>query len=596
MHIGHAGKPIVALAALWHLMSCTPSRSDTSRQPGEPSGIDPSLALESRGGSTHPAAGTTANLGRGFDSLQGEVLGDCVVNSKTISFAGAAEQPGASSDLVVRYARTREELASALGVSVEASATFGFFSGSARAKYAQREDLTSDTTFLVISNEVVNDTQSLETYRLSETADNALRTGGASQFYRMCGDQFVAARVTGGSLHVVVEIRGATRSFTQQVTAGASVQAWLFSAGGEMSTEARRTLAQETTNVEVFQAGGLAHPEDLPSLLSFAFRFRSHVTGSNAKYAAPISFITAPYGIVASSNPINIPALTLQRRKLNELAEWHGTAKTRRKDLIDAQADGRGSCEDRDRKLDAAIHDVELRMKAIEVEAQACVDDPVRGCGNGRARPIPSNLHLDVIKACAPQRAKDDQLAERKAAAARQAELEAQLRDARKGEPGGTPCGVWEVRSVKPGGFSNAAWISVTATADAGGSMHATETRDLFETAGWSVNPELRTPTGANLLVEGKVKFQTGCGWFDGPCQKGDRVVASHDFVVPSTIAEGTVKTNDFAIRLECVQAARGAAGTRTPGMQRQPRRISPGLPPRPLPRARVPRGPQAGG
>jgi hypothetical protein len=156
-----------------------------------PEGVDPRLVLASRGGATYPATGTTASLGRGFDSLQGEVLGDCVANGGSISFAGSEGAAGATSELLVRYARTREELATALGVSVEASATFAFFSASARAKYAQRDDITSDKTFLVVNNEIVNDTQTLKSFQLSPGAEQVLRDKGAADFYQMCGDQFV---------------------------------------------------------------------------------------------------------------------------------------------------------------------------------------------------------------------------------------------------------------------------------------------------------------------------------------------------------------------------------------------------------------------
>jgi hypothetical protein len=581
--------PRVIAALVLGLAACaTQSGSRTTETQNEASpGIDPALALASRGGSTHPAEGTTANLGRGFDSLTGDVLGDCVAKAETLSFAGGNEAAGATSKLLVRYARTREELASALGVSVEASATFGFFSGSARAKYAQSQEFASDTTFLVISHEIVNDTQSLATYKLSEAAEDALKRGGATQFYRMCGDQFVAARVTGGSLHVVVEIRSTSQAFSNEITVGGGVQAWLYSVDGEMTTESRNALQQQKTHVEVFQAGGTDGPRDLNDLLSFAYRFRSEVTGAKAKYARPISFVTAPYSIVSASTPINVPALTQQRRKLIQLAEWHGELKTKRQDLMEVQASS-GTCADKERKLENAIRGVESRMVGIEVEAQACVDDPMRNCGNGKARQLPAGTFSDVIAECSGRPKSDPLAAERREERRKREELEAKLRDERKGEVDGTPCAVWDVRSVKPKLGNTAAWIAVSASADAGGSLTASKATELHETTGWAVTDELRLPVRANLLVEGKVKYASGCGLFDGPCKRGDRVVASHRMVMPPTMQNATVETDDFSLRFECVEAAtdpnRGRRGG-TRGLAPPARgRVVPQTPPRPRP------------
>lgn len=563
--------------------TASPTPDAPSSQP-EPAGVDPSLVLASRGGSTHPASGTTAILGRGFDSLQGEVLGDCVASAKAISFAGANDHAGATSDLVVRYARTREELANALGVSVEASASFGFFGASARAKWAHRDDITSDTSFLVISNEVVNDTQSLETYRLSDSAEAVLREGGVDAFYRMCGDQFIAARVTGGSLHVVVEIRNASQSFSKQMSAGAGVKAWVFSASGEMTEEAKRALASEEHHIEVFQSGGLGHPERLQQLVSFAYGFRSLVTGANAKHAAPISFVTAPYSVVATATQINIPSLTQQRRRLTELAVWHGDAKTRRRDLIDAEA-GAGTCKEKEARFSRATEQVEGAIRAIEVEAQACVEDPMRACGGGRARPMKKGLHLDLIRECTPKAAENDPLlAEKRAAAKREAELQAALRDANKGDTGGSPCAVWEVRSVKPKFGNNAAWIDVTVTAAAGGSMRAKEERKLFEDSGWAINPELRVPTGASIAIAGKVKFERGCGFWDGgPCRRGDEIVSAHFMDLTATIPGGTVEAEQFTLRFECIEATRSSAGRRRAPATARPRPPVPVAVPRTL-------------
>lgn len=532
--------------------------SSTEPGPAQAEGVDPSLVLASRGGGSHPAPGTTAMLGRGFDSLSGEVLGDCVARTKTMSFAGATEQPGATSDLVVRYARTREELASSLGVSGEASASFGFFSGSARASWAHRDEIATDTTFLVISNQVVNNTESLETYQLSDAAEKALREGGSAAFYRMCGDQFIAARVTGGSLQVVVEIRNTSKSLMKEMSAGAGIKAWVFSASGEITSAAKSALEKEDIDIQVFQDGGLEYPSGLGDLVSYAYRFRGSVTGANSKHAAPIAFVTAPYSVVSSDASINVPSLTQQRRKLTELAVWHGDAKARRRDLIDAQSEP-GTCKDRTARFEAAIGDVEQVMQTIAVDAQACVEAPLKSCGVTRARRMPRDAHAALISQCtgkAPVNQRE--LDEKRAAEKRLAETEAELREAKKGDTGGSPCAVWEVRSVKPKFGNAAAWVLVTASASAGGTLQAKEERKLFEDSGWAINPALRLPTGAQFVVHGKVNYSTGCGLFDGPCQKGDKIVSSHVMKLGQTIPNGTVEGDQFTLAFECVESAGG--------------------------------------
>lgn len=114
--------------------------------------------------------------------------------------------------------------------------------------------------------------------------------------------------------------------------------------------------------------------------------------------------------------------------------------------------------------------------------------------------------------------------------------------------------------------------------------MSATASRKLVEDSGWAIYPELRMPVGARLEVAGKVKFESGCGWFDGPCQRGERVVSSHSLKLGPTIADGTVEATGFTIRLECVEAASGAAGRRRVLPPARPRPAAPTTTPRRLP------------
>ena len=524
-------------------------------------GLDPGFVLSARGGATYPAAQTTAGLGRGFDSLHREVLGNCVAKTKATSLAGDDGSNGATSDLNVYYARTREELSTALGVAAEASATFKFARASARARYAQRDDFTSDTTFLVITSEVVNSTETLESYRLSEEAERILAAGPAA-FSQMCGDQFVAARITGGSLYVVLEIQNASSGFARDVSAGAGLDAWLFSASGEITDSARTKLERENVSIRVFQAGGDSHPDDLRALVPYAFRFRSEVTGANAARAAPIAFITKPYGVVPTKAGKEIPSLAGQRRKLTELAEWHGAAKMRRRELINAEAAG-GECTGRKRRFSDAVADVEGVIAAIESEARECVDEPTTGCARGNARPLPRNAHLAVIEQCASEHARRGEIAARAKSASEKRRLEARLKEARKGELDGSPCKTWEVRSVRPRWGNSAEWISLTATASAGGSLQAQQSRSLAESTGWTVTPPLSVPAGASLKIEGKESYYVSCGFLNlGSCRK-TRIVASTTWNVAPRVEDGSHTERQFTIRLECIESTRGSQSGR---------------------------------
>lgn len=228
-----------------------------------------------------------------------------------------------------------------------------------------------------------------------------------------------------------------------------------------------------------------------------------------------------------------------------------------------------------------AADDVAELIRSYEVDAQTCVDDPMRGCGVGKTRRMSRALHMDLIQQCTGKAAVDQRaLADKRAAAKREAELAAELRDAKKGDTGGSPCAVWEVRAVKPSFGNPAAWVLVSATANAGGSLQAKEERKLFEDSGWAINPTLRLPTGAQLVVDGKVNYTTGCGLFDGPCQKKDKVVSSHVMKLGQTIPSGTVNADQFTLQFECIEAAAGGAGGRR--VAPRPRPTTRTLPPIP--------------
>ncbi len=357
----------------------------------------------------------------------------------------------------------------------------------------------------------------------------------------------------------------------------------MYSANGEITTSALQKLESEKTNLRVFQEGGISHPKDLRELLSYAFRFRGQVTGANSSRAAPIAFITKPYSVVPTEAGQQVPSLAHQRRKLTELAEWHGAAKTRRRDLINAEA-ASGECPGRKKKFSRAITGVENVMAKIESEAQACVDAPAGGCGQGNARPLPRDAYLKVIEECASDHARREELAARAKSDAEKRRLEAQLKEERKGEQDGSPCKTWEIRSVRPGWGSQTEWVSLTATASAGGSMQAKQVRALNESTGWAVAPALSVPTGAVLQIEGKESYSVSCGFLNlGSCRK-TRVVATRALKLAQHIKDGTSTDKGFTVRAQCVESTRGKRGKRArsrPGRGNPRRRLQPTQPPR---------------
>ena len=508
--------------------------------------IDPALVLSSRGGAIYPAPNTTADLGRGFDSLHGEVLGNCVQKADVTSFSGGSGTGGgATSELRVTYARNRGELTEALGVRAEAAATFQFFGGSARAAFAQRNNFSSTSGFLIISQEIINSTEILESYELTRQASEILQSRGPAAFYEMCGDQFVAARITGGSLHVVLTMMDATGDITKASSSAAGLKSWLFSADGSMTSAARRTFETTNVTIQVFQSGGHSVPEKLADLISYAFRFRSEVTGINAGKAAPVAFITKPYSVVPSGSSASFISLGQQRRRLDELARSHGSARTVLSDLRLA-LNSQGTCKNRGERLAKAIDEVESLMKNMELDAGICAEEPLQGCDERKSHQLERAKYENLLRECMQSPLVRSDESQRQDLA---------LREARKGEPDGFPCKVWEVSSVQPLIADDSIdQITITATALAGGSLKAAEKRFVKKNQGWAIVPPLFIPS--QTRIDGVVldDYRVSCNWGLSSCGRS-RIVAEAGVTIPAVVAGGKLSTGAYVVQIRCTES-----------------------------------------
>lgn len=366
--------------------------SKTDSQSREATRVDPSLLVSGEAGKLHPIQpGSTALLGSGFNSFKNEVLGHCVENGKTETIDATPLGRSQKAELEVSYAADVEQLGKSLGVSGHAQARFGFGKVSVEAAYANSEEFSSRSSFLVARGSTFNATEVLSEYRLRDAALALLRDNPPA-FFRQCGDQFVAARVPGAMFHAIAEIRDTSTATRISLKAKASYSYLFASVGAGVETEATSALKQHALRFRVIQRGlQQSIPADMQEFVETARSLNERINSQEGG-ATAIAFVTAPFDLVTNwPADVTIPSLVRQERTLETLATWHRTLSLELSDLKLAYDEPRDRpCTQRDKRFDIAFGNLEASIRRLEERAHACLDEPMKNC-NVSALPAPHN-------------------------------------------------------------------------------------------------------------------------------------------------------------------------------------------------------------
>lgn len=345
-------------------------------------------------------ANSEVELGRGFNSLSGEIRGDCVVPSKAPPRRGANR-------LVERvfHASSKEEILRAVGYSGGVNFGIGGFGLNLGFETLNRNVHTASTSFAVVQIQLEARSEILRQRSLTKHAVETLRREGAGEFYSKCGDGFVAAIRQGGYFLGIVALDGVSDDETRRLSGEAGVSFLGVGVRGGASDETRNFLKHHRARYFIIQEGGdprgassLQELRSINELLSRAEHFKQAIVGGQA---VATRLVVEPYQ-VTSNRPRGraVWDLTEQRRFLDQLAIDYGALQKAEAELAEKLTTT--TCErkgDR-RKLEALHTEYQQAVQSTRRHAEDCVNDPQHGCKSRGLTAVDPEAHRKAMARC----------------------------------------------------------------------------------------------------------------------------------------------------------------------------------------------------
>ncbi len=331
--------------------------------------------------------GSPHTLGRGYNSVSGAAGSECVevANLHSIGqndpFAeGGVRLPhGQVLYRKISIAKDSSELRSSLGIDAQAS--FGFFGVGVdtTTHYFNESKKYSNSLYVVIYARITNESELMNQYRLTQTGKDLLAQS-PMEFYRRCGDSFIAGRTTGGEFWHVLKIETSSSSQKSDFNSKLTATGLTWSASAAIKSTLDEIKSKSRVQSQTFKKGGLGvlpDHEDLGANLSYANALAIHVQSNQSP--SLISLTALPYSVVADM-PILTPTLEKQRRALFQLAEAsdRAWAKSQMCESIMENISAykfelgkvaKSEISEYKRQTDAII-------RQIDEKAQACFDNP----------------------------------------------------------------------------------------------------------------------------------------------------------------------------------------------------------------------------
>ena len=219
-------------------------------------------------------------VGVGIDSLTGKTKTETCVNFQKIE----GGKGGQLLSYTKHEVKSEEQLYNALGLALGARYSFAATSVSGAFNYAKSFSLSRTENVLVMRQEVLNPEIRGYVPRPSQAALNAAKRG-PKIFHEICGDAFVLAVNTGGSLTIVAKFKNETSR--EESNARATVDANVGTGGGtlKLTEQFNKAIAKSEVSLDVFRNGTKDNVPDDKNLETYARMFPPKVASGTSEEA-----------------------------------------------------------------------------------------------------------------------------------------------------------------------------------------------------------------------------------------------------------------------------------------------------------------------
>jgi hypothetical protein len=197
--------------------------------------------------------------------------------------------------MLLTFVTSEDDLARSLGVDGSASFGNGLFSADASVQYLSNTKMTSYSSYLLVTSGNENAKQILTRYTLTSDARKALKAG-LPQFVKLCGDQFVRGRITGGSISAIMSASSTTAQ--EQVDASATLHAAGWGGSLDVATQSKLQSYQSAgrLNIQIIRQGPAEKwpTGTVANLITYAQDFPSKVA-SKSQSAWVMSYVVSTY-------------------------------------------------------------------------------------------------------------------------------------------------------------------------------------------------------------------------------------------------------------------------------------------------------------
>jgi hypothetical protein len=299
----------------------------------------------SKNGSTADVSNTSLSgdakitLGKGYNSLSGEVKGQCVDTGGLVDAGGKEPDSGNTSTsqtvkIEIKDITSLTSLREQLNISTAASfKAFGGNGGSAKMSFAKEVNFNSESRYLLISSKVINATLVEKSPTFTKDVQEGIASGKlvGDAFLKYCGNEYVYSTTTGGEFIAVLEFSASSLQESQRLDASLKASYGAFSGSANISKAIERLAKNSLRQINIYRAGGKGEVVGPDDFEKFAKEFPSKVENTVSGSPTIVEINTRSYdGVGPSALQPNTVGLAQQEQLLKQMgAEFEKAIMTR---------------------------------------------------------------------------------------------------------------------------------------------------------------------------------------------------------------------------------------------------------------------------